>query len=57
VSFDFSGVFSPMGLVFSYLWPIVVIPLGVLVGFALVKWIRWLFVFRAGIEKRRAKYL
>jgi hypothetical protein len=57
VNIDFSGVFSSMGLVFNRLWPLVVVPLAVLVGFALVKWIRWLFVFRAGIEKRRTRYL
>jgi hypothetical protein len=57
VSFDLSGVFSSMGIVFYYLWAVLAVPVGILVGSAVVSWVRWLLVFRAGIEKRRAKYL
>jgi hypothetical protein len=57
VSFDFSGVFPLVGMVFHRLWPFLAVPAACLVGFAVVSWVRWLLVFRAGIEKRRARYL
>jgi hypothetical protein len=53
MSFDLSSLFSMMSLLLSHLWPFLAVPLGVLVGFALVGRVKRFLTMRAGVEKRR----
>jgi hypothetical protein len=52
---DFMPLLSLAGQVIASAWLLLAAPVGAVIGFALVKRIRWRLAHRAGIERYRAK--
>lgn len=55
MNLDFMPLLSLAGDVIAAAWPLLAAPVGVVIGLALVKRIRWRLAHRAGIERHRAE--